>query len=65
MNTITLVVSILVLWIVMGLGFLAALSKKRKQGDSGIQLWMCTEGLLFAATIVGSLGYLLYHIANS
>lgn len=64
MNTITLIVTILVLWLVMGLGFLAAYAKNKKTGQAGMAIWFSTEGLLFIATILFSIIYLFYHIAN-
>ena len=57
MNTQTLVVTILTLWLVMGLGFLAEWAKKRKQGQTLFQALGSIEGLLFLASIVGALFY--------
>jgi hypothetical protein len=58
-NTQTLVVTILTLWLVMGLGFLAEYAKARKTGLSLVQALKGTEGLLLIASVVGSILYFL------
>jgi len=58
-NTQTLVVTILTLWLVMGLGFLASYAKARKAGHSLVQTLKSTEGLLFVASVVGSILYFI------
>ncbi len=57
MNTQTLVVTILTLWLVMGLGFLATYAKMRKAHRTFIQSLGTTEGLLFIGTLAGSVIY--------
>ena len=57
MNTITLIVTILTLWLVMGLGFLSEHAKARKAGRSLLQSLGSVEGLLFIASVVLSLLY--------
>jgi hypothetical protein len=58
-NTQTLVVTILTLWLVMGLGFLAYYAKARKTGQSLTATLKSNEGLLFIASVVGSILYFI------
>jgi hypothetical protein len=62
MNTITLIVAILTLWLVMGLGFLSEYSKLRRQGKTLIQSFGSGEGILFLSSILLSLLYLFTRI---
>ena len=55
MNTITLVVTVLTLWLVMGLGFLSKYVECKRNGKTTYEAWMTPEGLLFAASVVISL----------
>ncbi|HDI59314.1 MAG TPA: hypothetical protein ENF48_02980 [Desulfobacteraceae bacterium] len=59
MNTQTLVVTILTLWLVMGLGFLASYAKARKAGQPLGATLKSNEGLLFIASVVGSILYFI------
>ena len=52
MNTITIVVTILTLWLVMGLSFLSVYLEIRREGKSSADAWTSYEGLLFIASIV-------------
>jgi len=52
MNTPTVVVAILTLWLVMGLGFLAKYVAVRKSGRTSYEAWISYEGLLFILSIV-------------
>jgi hypothetical protein len=58
-NTQTLVVTLLTLWLVMGLGFLAYYAKARKVGRSFAASLKSNEGLLFVASVVGSILYFI------
>ncbi len=64
MNTPTIVVTILTLWLVMGLGFLAEYTSARKQGKSKYQAWTSYEGLLFILSIVIPLIILIHRAAS-
>lgn len=64
MNTPTIVVTILTLWLVMGLGFLAEYANARKKGKSKYQAWTSYEGLLFILSVVIPL-IILIHRASS
>ena len=57
MNTQTLVVTILTLWLVMGLGFLAEFAKAHKAGRTLAQALVTVEGLLFLGSVAGSIAY--------
>ncbi len=52
MNTITMVVAVLTLWLVMGLGFLSKYVDCKKNGKTTYEAWMTPEGLLFIASVV-------------
>ena len=52
MNTITMIVTVLTLWAVMGLGFLSKYADLRRQGRAASEAWKSTEGLLFVASVV-------------
>jgi hypothetical protein len=58
-NTQTLVVTLLTLWLVMGLGFLAYYAKARKADRSFAASLKSNEGLLFVASVVGSILYFI------
>ncbi len=57
MNTQTLAVTIFTLWLVMGLGFLATYTKGRKADRNLLKSLGTTEGLLFVASVAGSIIY--------
>ena len=52
MNTITLVVTVLTLWLVMGLGFLSKYAACKKEGKTPYQAWTTVEGLIFVASVI-------------
>jgi len=52
MNTITLIVTILTLWLVMGLGFLSKYAECKRKGKTAYEAWRTNEGLLFAASVI-------------
>lgn len=52
MNTITKVVMVLILWLVMGLGFLSAYGQDRRKGKSFAASLMSVEGVLFALSVL-------------
>jgi len=60
MNTSTIVVTLLVFWLVMGLGFLSKYVADRKKGKTLYEAWTSYEGLLFISSIAIPLLVLLY-----
>ena len=52
MNTITMVMTVLTLWLVMGLGFLAKYFECKRNGKTLFEAWTTYEGLLFAASVI-------------
>ena len=60
MNTPTIVITVLTLWLVMGLGFLAEYVNARKDGKSLFEVWTSLEGLLFIASVVAPIIILLH-----
>jgi len=65
MNTPTIVVTILIFWLVMGLGFLAEYAGARKKGKSKYEAWTSYEGLLFILSIVVPLIIFIHRAASS
>ena len=64
MNTPTLVLTIFTLWLVTGLGFLAEYANTRRQGKSPFEAWTSIEGLLFVASVVVPLVFLIHSAAR-
>ncbi|MGD9334175.1 MAG: hypothetical protein PVJ50_04215 [Desulfobacterales bacterium] len=60
MNTPTIVVAVLTLWLVMGLGFLAEYVTARKKGKTAYDAWTSYEGLLFILSVVVPLIILIH-----
>jgi heme/copper-type cytochrome/quinol oxidase subunit 2 len=60
MNTPTIVVTLLVFWLVMGLGFLYKYVTVRNKGKTRNEAWTSYEGLLFISSIAIPLIVLLY-----
>ena len=52
MNTPTIVVAVLTLWLVMGLGFLSKYVNARRKGKTPYEAWTSYEGLLFVVSVV-------------
>lgn len=64
MNTITMVVTVLTLWLVMGLGFLSKYADCKKNGKTTHEAWMTHEGLLFIASVIIPLLVAFYRVAT-
>ncbi len=64
MNTITLVVMVLTLWLVMGLGFLSKYVECKRNGKTPLEAWRTNEGLLFAASVIVSLLLAFYRTVS-
>ncbi|MBW2491749.1 MAG: hypothetical protein JRE65_11450 [Deltaproteobacteria bacterium] len=60
MNTPTIVATLLIFWLVMGLGFLSKYVTVRKKGKTRYDAWTSYEGLLFISSIAIPLIILLY-----
>jgi len=65
MNTPTIVVTLLVFWLVMGLGFLSKYVIARNKGKTRYEAWTSYEGLLFISSIAIPLIVLLYRSLSS
>jgi uncharacterized membrane protein YdjX (TVP38/TMEM64 family) len=52
MNTPTIIVSLLIFWLVMGLGFLAKYASIRNTGKTRLEAWISYEGVLFILSVV-------------
>lgn len=60
MNTLSQIVSILILWLITGLAFSSVFMKERKNGHSIVATFKTVEGFVFLISVAGSLLYLLY-----
>ena len=60
MNTVSQIVSILVLWLITGLAFSSVFMKERKKGHSIAATFKTVEGVVFLISVAGSLLYFLY-----
>ena len=65
MNTSTLVVTILTLWLVMGLGFLSKYADVRRKGGSALDAWSSYEGIFFVVSVLVPLLTLIYRTVSS
>jgi hypothetical protein len=63
MNTPTIMVALLTLWLVMGLGFLSAYSNHRRQGKSLFESLLSFEGVLFILSVIIPLVVLIHKTA--
>ena len=64
MNTPTIIVMILTLWLVMGLGFLAEYVNVRRQGKSPLEAWSSYEGVLFILSIAIPIIIMIHRTAS-
>ena len=64
MNTPTIIVTILTLWLVMGLGFLAEYANARREGKSLFEAWISYEGLLFIFSIAIPIIIMIHRAAS-
>jgi hypothetical protein len=60
MNTITIIVTILTLWLIMGLGFLAEYVEAHRNGKTLFQALKSYEGVLFVLSVVLPLIIILF-----
>ena len=60
MNTPTIAVAVLTLWLVMGLGFLSEYVNARRKGKTSYEAWTSYEGLLFIVSVVVPLIVLIH-----
>jgi hypothetical protein len=60
MNTPTIVVALLVLWLVMGLGFLAKYASIRNKGKTRMDAWFSFEAVLFILSVIVPLLILIH-----
>ncbi|MCG6893036.1 MAG: hypothetical protein LJE65_05470 [Desulfobacteraceae bacterium] len=51
MNTATIVVTVCILWLVMGIGFATAYADAKRKGKPILEAWTSYEGILFVVSI--------------
>ena len=64
MNTPTIILTVLTLWLVMGLGFLAQYTNVRREGKSTLEAWTSYEGLLFIFSVAVPLIILIHRAVS-
>lgn len=64
MNTPTIIVTILTLWLVMGLGFLSEYVNVRRKGKSLFEAWISYEGLLFILSIAAPIIIMIHRTTS-
>ncbi len=64
MNTITIIVTILTLWLIMGLGFLAEYVEAQRNGKTFFQALKSYEGVLFVLSVALPLIIMILKAAN-
>ncbi len=64
MNTPTIIVTILTLWLVMGLGFWAEYANARKEGKSLFEVWISYEGILFILSIAIPIIIMIHRVTS-
>ena len=62
MNTVSQIVSILVLWLITGLAFSSVFMKERKKGRSIPATFKTVEGIVFLISVAFALVYLMYKL---
>ena len=60
MNTVSQIISILVLWLITGLAFSSVFIRERKRGHSIAAAFKTVEGIVFLVSVVVPLVYLVY-----
>ena len=65
MNTITIIVTILTLWLIMGLGFLAEYVEAQRNGKTFFQALKSYEGILFVLSVVLPLIIMIFKASNA
>lgn len=64
MNTTTIIVTVLTLWLVMGLSFLSVYLETRRKSKPPVDAWISYEGLLFIASVIVPLVLLIHSAAS-
>ena len=62
MNTVSQIVSILVLWLITGLAFSSVFIKAHQEGHSVLAAFKTMEGIVFLVSIIVPLLYLVYKL---
>ena len=63
MNTQTLVLTVLIFWLIMGLGFLATLSEVRRKGGTLVKALKTNEAFFFILSLVSGVFVIIYKIS--
>jgi heme/copper-type cytochrome/quinol oxidase subunit 2 len=61
MNSPTIIAALVILWLVMGLGFLAKYVSIRNKGKTRLEAWISYEGVLFILSVVVPLLILIHN----
>ena len=63
MNTQTLVLTVLIFWLIMGLGFTSALAEVRRKGGSLTAALKTNEAFFFILSVVSGVFVIIFKIA--
>jgi len=63
MNTQTLVLTVLIFWLIMGLGFMATLSEVRRMGGTLVEALKTNEAFFFILSVISGILVIIYKIS--
>ena len=64
MNTQTLILTVVIFWLIMGLAFLSAYSEVKRTGGTLVDAMRKNESLFFILSVVIGVGVVAFHVAN-
>lgn len=65
MNTQTLVLTVLIFWLIMGLGFTATLAEVRRKGGTLAEALKTNEAFFFMLSVISGILIILYKVSLS
>ena len=63
MNTQTLVLTVLIFWLIMGLGFTSVLSEVRRKGGTLVQALKTNEAFFFILSLISGMLVIIYKLS--
>jgi hypothetical protein len=64
MNTQTLVLTVLIFWLIMGLGFTSTLSEVRRQGGTFMAALKTNEAFFFILSVISGIFIIIYKVSS-
>ena len=62
MNTQTLILTVFIFWLIMGLGFTSTLAEVRRQGGTFVEALKTNEAFFFILSIITGIFVIIYKI---